>query len=256
MAVDPKGPEHRPGSAAQASETVRGRDEARPVRRRSGGQRLLLTLGCLATVAVLLVASTVAYFNWRLGQIDRIDLGLVDTESGEPENYLLVGSDSRAGIDAEEAGAQGFLNSEEYQTDPDGAGRRSDTIMVLRIDPSSKTADLLSFPRDLYVPIAGTDRSDKINAAFGMGVDVLIDTIQENFDIPINHYVEVDFVGFQKIVDSMGGVKFYFDKPVWDSHTGLDISTVGCHTLDGAGTLAFARSRYLWYNTLGEQVGS
>lgn len=250
MAVDPNGPERRPGSAATASETVRGRTRARG--HRTGGQRALLALGSVATVLVLLAASVVGYLNWRLGQIDRIDLGLVQPESGEPENYLLVGSDSRAGIAAEDPEAGGFLESEEYQADPEGSGRRSDTIMVLRVDPSSKSARLLSFPRDLYVPIAGTDRSDKINAAFGMGVDVLVDTIQENFDLPINHYVEVDFVGFQKIVDAMGGVDLYFDQPMWDGNTGLDITSPGCHSLDGAQALAFARSRYLWVNTLGE----
>ncbi|HET8931409.1 MAG TPA: LCP family protein, partial [Acidimicrobiales bacterium] len=93
---------------------------------------------------------------------------------------------------------------------------------------------------------------DKINAAFGIGVPTLVDTIQQNFRIPINHYVEVDFVGFQNLIDAMGGVDLYFDKPMWDDHTGLNIATVGCHSLDGAQALAFARSRYLWYNTLDE----
>lgn len=252
MADDPTGPERRPGSAATASETMRAEGTAPKKQRRRGSRRLVLVLGSVATVLVLLAASVIAYFNWRLGQIDRIDLGLVGAASGQPENYLVVGSDSREGIDASDPDADGFLNNDEYRQNPEGTGRRSDTIMVLRVDPTSRSAELLSFPRDLYVPIAGTDRSDKINAAFGMGVDVLVDTIQENFEIPINHYVEVDFVGFRKIVDSMGGVKLYFDKPMWDSHTGLDITSPGCHTLDGTQALAFARSRYLWYNTLGE----
>lgn len=253
MPVDPKGPSRRPGSAATASESLRGAATTRPAKaRRSGSQRLVLALGSVATVVVLLVASVVGYFNWRLGQIDRIDLGLAETEAGEPQNYLIVGSDSREGIDGTDMDTGGFLESEEYQAHPEGIGRRSDTIMVLRLDPGSKRAELLSFPRDLYVPIAGTDRSDKINAAFGMGVDVLVDTIQENFDIPINHYVEVDFVGFRKLIDAMGGVRLYFDVPMWDGHTGLDISSPGCHTLDGTQALAFARSRFLWYNTLDE----
>lgn len=200
---------------------------------------------------VLLAACTVGYFNWRLGQIDRIELGLASAAPGGPENYLIVGSDTRSGIDADDPTAGAFLDDDQYRADPDGAGRRSDTIMIMRIDPSTKAAQLLSFPRDLYVPIAGTDHSDKINAAFGIGVPTLVDTIQENFRIPINHYVEVDFVGFQNLIDAMGGVDLYFDKPMWDDHTGLNIATVGCHSLDGSQALAFARSRYLWYNTLG-----
>lgn len=205
----------------------------------------------MLSVLVLLTACTVGYFNWRLGQIDRIDLGLASAAPGGPENYLIVGSDSRSGISSGDADAGAFLDDPQYQSNPNGSGRRSDTIMVMRIDPSTRAAQLLSFPRDLYVPIAGTDRSDKINAAFGIGVPTLVDTIQQNFRIPINHYVEVDFVGFQDLINAMGGVKLYFDKPMWDDHTGLNIATVGCHSLDGAQALAFARSRYLWYNTLG-----
>ena len=191
------------------------------------------------------------YFNWRLGQINRIKLDLASAPAGGPENYLLVGSDSRAGITANDPDSGAFLNDPQYAEDPNGSGRRSDTIMVLRIDPSTHGAKLLSFPRDLYVPIAGKDRSDKINAAFGIGVPTLINTIQDNFNITINHYVEVDFVGFQKLIDAMGGVNLYFDKPMWDNHTGLNVATVGCHELDGTQALAFARSRYLWYDTLG-----
>lgn len=206
----------------------------------------------MLSVVALLTACTVGYFNWRLGQIDRIDLGLAGGEPGGPENYLIVGSDSRSGISSDDVDAGAFLDDPQYQADPDGSGRRSDTIMIMRIDPSTKAAQLLSFPRDLYVPIAGTDYSDKINAAFGIGVPTLVDTIQENFRIPINHYVEVDFVGFQDLINAMGGVDLYFDKPMWDDHTGLNVATVGCHSLDGTQALAFARSRYLWYNTLGE----
>jgi LCP family protein required for cell wall assembly len=206
------------------------------------------------TVLVLLTACTVGYFNWRLGQIQRIDLGLADAASGGPENYLIVGSDSRSGITSKSRDAGAFLNDPQYQSDPNGSGQRSDTIMIMRIDPSSKSAQLLSFPRDLYVPIAGEDHSDKINAAFAIGVPTLVDTIQQNFRIPINHYVEVDFVGFQKLIDAMGGVELYFDKPMWDDHTGLNVATVGCHNLDGAQALAFARSRYLWYNTSGKDA--
>lgn len=212
---------------------------------------MLISLGSLATVLVLLSACTVGYFNWRLGQIDRIDLDLAKAAAGGPQNYLIVGSDTRAGITKDASNAGAFLNDSQYATNADGAGQRSDTIMILRVDPSKTSAQLLSLPRDLYVPIAGTDHSDKINAAFGRGQKTLIQTIEDQFNIPINHYAQVDFVGFQRLVDAIGGVTMYFDKPMWDSHTGLNIATVGCHTLNGTEALAFARSRYLWYNTLG-----
>lgn len=284
MVSDKREPERRPGGAARASENSRktsvpaGSSAPAPQRaattsarpqasaaaggtrpsllddgHRSGLQRFLLALGCLATVGVLLAACTIGYFNWRLGQIRRIDLHLAAAAAGAPQNYLIVGSDTRSGITKTEANSGAFLNDPEYAGNPNGAGARSDTIMVLRVDPSKSSAQLLSLPRDLYVPISGTDHKDKINAAFGLGQKTLIQTVQDQFGIVINHYVEVDFVGFQRLIDAIGGVKIYFDKQMWDGHTGLDISTVGCHTLNGEQALAFARSRYLWYNTLGKE---
>ena len=202
---------------------------------------------------MLIVAGAMSYFNWRLGQINRVDLNLANAPAGGPQNYLLVGSDSRQGITSKSPDAGAFLNDSQYQSNPTGGGSRSDTIMILRIDPAKKSAQLLSLPRDLYVPIAGTGRKNKVNSAFSIGVSTLIKTVQDAFGIPINHYIEVDFVGFQKLVNAMGGINLYFDKPMWDSHTGLNISTVGCHVLNGTQALAFARSRYLWYNTLGEK---
>ena len=211
----------------------------------------MCALGCLFTVGVLLSACTLGYVNWRLGQITRLDLHLAQAAAGGPQNYLVVGSDTRAGITASDPNSGAFLNSSQYSSDPNGGGARSDTIMVVRIDPTKKSAQLLSLPRDLYVPIAGTSHSDKINAAFGISPKTLIQTVQNQFDIVINHYAEVDFVGFQKLIDAIGGVPMYFDKPVWDGHTGLNIPNVGCHTLNGTEALSFARSRYLWYNTSG-----
>jgi LCP family protein required for cell wall assembly len=87
----------------------------------------------------------------------------------------------------------------------------------------------------------------KINAALSAGRDSLIATIQENFGIPINHYVEVDFLGFQELVEAVDGVPIYFDKPLRDTHTGLNVTSTGCVTLSADQALAYARSRYLQY---------
>ncbi len=122
----------------------------------------------------------------------------------------------------------------------EAGGQRSDTIMLLRIDPEDETAHLLSFPRDLYLPLAGDRGSDKINAAYAQGRQVLIDTIQQNFGLAINHYVEIDFIAFRDIVDEIGGVPLYFERPVRDKHTGLSVTEPGCHVLDGRSALHFA----------------
>ena len=76
--------------------------------------------------------------------------------------------------------------------------------------------------------MADSGKKARINSAHQQGEQVLIDTIQENFGITINHYVEIDFVGFEKLVDAVGGITLWFDAPVRDSHTGLSVPNTGC----------------------------
>jgi LCP family protein required for cell wall assembly len=121
----------------------------------------------------------------------------------------------------------------------------TDTIMVLRVEPGSERASLVAFPRDLWVPIAGTSSKGKINSALSLGgPERLIQTIQQNFGIPINHYVQVDFAGFKNLVSAIDGVPVYFPWPARDENTGLYVDEPGCITLDPDQALAFARSRY------------
>ena len=164
---------------------------------------------------------------------------LSTSTTGEAANYLLVGTDSREGLDPNDPDAGGFLG--------DTGCDCTDTIMVLRVDPKEKQAYLLSFPRDLYLPIAGTGDTARINTAHAHGEQTLIDTITENFNIPIHHYVEIDFVGFEQLVDAVGGVPLWFDAPVRDRHTGLDVQQSGCVELNGEQARKFVRSRYLEY---------
>jgi LCP family protein required for cell wall assembly len=209
-------------------------------RGRTWPQRLVVLTGCLVVTLCVGVASVAAYLGIRFGQIDRVDdITLQEQAAGEPANFLLVGTDSREGLDANDPDAGGFLG--------DAGCDCTDTIMVLRVDPKEHEAYLLSFPRDLWLPISGTGDTDRINTAHAHGVQTLIDTIQDNFQIPINHYVEIDFVGFEKLVDAVGGVPLWFDAPVRDSHTGLDVSEAECQVLDGEQARKFVRSRDLEY---------
>jgi LCP family protein required for cell wall assembly len=211
---------------------------------RTWPQRLLIIFNVICIVGALCAAGTLAYFNDKLGDITRIQLGgdtlreAEDRPPGAPINYLLVGADDDAGLDADDPETRGRGTI---------AGARTDTIMVLRLDPKDTTARLLSFPRDLWVPIAGTDTRRRINEAFqGNGpaaAQRLIETIKLNFGIPIDHYVQVNFASFKKLVDSIGGVPIYFDEPVRARSSGLAIPYAGCWTLDGTQALAFARAR-------------
>jgi LCP family protein required for cell wall assembly len=180
--------------------------------------------------AVGLTAAT----NAAVDRIARVEIAadVFSPPSDTVVNYLLVGSDSRAGGDPN-TGEGG-----------DVSGSRSDTIMVLRYDRATGGGSLLSIPRDLWVTVPGREGKRKINAAFNDGPAVLIQTIQQNLFLPIHHYAEVDFVGFTELVDAVGGVEVCFLHPTRDFNTGLDIAEPGCVVLDGKQSLAYTRSRY------------
>jgi LCP family protein required for cell wall assembly len=114
--------------------------------------------------------------------------------------------------------------------------------MVLRQEKNGGAA-LMSLPRDLWVEIAGTGKSQRINTAYNEGPERLAQTVSQSLGIPIHHYIEVDFVGFKAIVESIGGVEVCTANEARDTHSGLAL-VPGCQTLDGQMALAYARSRY------------
>ncbi len=215
--------------------------------RRTWPQRLLLSINIVLVLCCFAAAGGLVYVDNKTSQIQHIHLsqgltGRPDADvSRDPFNVLLVGVDSADGLDPDDP-----VRSERDETGV--SGMRSDTIMVMRIMPAEGRVALMSFPRDLWARIADTGREDKINAAmFYGGPQQLIDTIWSNYRIPLDHYVQVDFAQFQKLVDVVGGVKVYFDTAARDEYTGLDIPEPGCYTLGGPQALAYARSRYYEY---------
>jgi LCP family protein required for cell wall assembly len=163
---------------------------------------------------------------------------LLDTSGVTPfggsgaKNYLMIGVDSRADIPADQKTAFGEVG-----------GSRSDTIMLLRLNPSTNQAWVLSFPRDLYVRIAGTNQFNRLNAAYAKSAATLTSTLRENFNVPVDHFAVVDFVGFQKVVDAVGGVTICFPKASRDTKTGLD-QPAGCNLLNPVQATAYVRSRH------------
>lgn len=173
----------------------------------------------------------------RTARID--DSALKETKKGEPANFLIIGSDTRAFVDS--------AADEQHFGDAQGqSGQRSDTIMVAHVDPSTGTGMLVSFPRDLWVDIPGAGKS-RINAAFNIGPQRVIETIKQDFDVDINHYLEVNFAGFRDIVSALGSVPLFFPAPARDKKTGLNVPEAGCQNLDGEQALAYVRSRFYEY---------
>ena len=238
--------------------------------RRTWPQRLTLLLLAGAFGTCLMGVGGVWYANHQLGKIQRVDIDRVEltpagdiasgttstsaaatsTETTEPalqgdtraKNFLIVGSDSRDCIDPKSPYAGAYLTK-------GGSGHNSDTIMLIRVDPDAKTAALLSFPRDLWVKLAGTNASGKINSVYSVGnPSRLVQTIEQNFKLSVDHYIDVDFCAFSDLVQAVGGVSVPFEYWATDANTGLDVQP-GCHRFLGEEALAYVRSRsYNYYD--------
>ena len=164
--------------------------------------------------------------------------------AGPARNILLVGTDSAVGLDPDDPAANRDRSA--------GIGL-ADTIMIVRLDPALAKATIMSLPRDLYVTIYRDGipvRSEKLASALLVGglekgAPTLVETITNNFDIPIHNFAIVDFFGFETLVDELNGVPLWFPYPVRDVASGLMVLEAGCTTLDGRDSLAFVRSRKL-----------
>ncbi|MEK0414849.1 MAG: hypothetical protein RL352_246, partial [Actinomycetota bacterium] len=165
-----------------------------------------------------------------------------DEQNSDPnalnaKNFLLTGSDNGACPDAGDGTAGGIGDRGSF-------GERSDTIMILRVDPTVNDVAVLSFPRDLWVSISGTTRQARINSAFdAKDPSRLIRTINDNFGVPVDHYVNVNLCAFKEIVDSVGGVKIPFNYRTKDDKVGFREVGPGCVELRGSQALAYVRSR-------------
>jgi LCP family protein required for cell wall assembly len=199
----------------------------------------------LLVVACLAAAVGLTMFEVKLARVSTVAIDSPDAqpvEVSEPRNILIIGTDSAANLD---------------EDDPVGNGRTgerlADVIMILRIEPETGTARLISIPRDTRVELPSGEMS-KINGAVWAvdGPLNLIRTIKRTFGISIDNYVQVDFASFKDLVDQLGGVPVYFEVPVRDLKTGLNVTEPGCITLDRDQALAYARSRHFQFKLDGK----
>ncbi|MGW1840694.1 LCP family protein [Streptomyces sp. BBFR2] len=193
------------------------------------------TLLALLVVVVLLVAGGVTAYVWAGGQVRHV--AAIGTYPGRPAagagtNWLLVGSDSRAGLTPRQRKELHVGN---------GGGRNTDTVMVLHTGGHGPY--LVSLPRDSYVPVPGHGRR-KINEAYADGGPRLLTrTVEQATGLRIDRYAEVNFLGLVQVVDALGGVRICPEKPLKDAKSGADFRA-GCQQVDGRRGLAYARARY------------
>ena len=217
----------------------------------------LLIIGCFAAATALLLGERFVGSQKKTQQIINLanaaNAGLGPTETfpqADPQakNFLITGADNNSCVDPSSPFAAAF-------GDRSSIGERSDTIMVMRVDPSTNQAAVLSFPRDLWIHIAGSNSENRINSAYVKNdPSTLVSTIYENFGIGVDHFIQVDFCAFKTLVDAVGGVPVPFELAARDVHTGLDVPQPGCFTFSGDHALAYVRSRH--YETYDEATGS
>ncbi|MBM3673672.1 MAG: LytR family transcriptional regulator [Actinobacteria bacterium] len=207
----------------------------RPISRRVTGR--------VAIAFALATALVVGAIVWGQREVDRrvSDVETValpkdalgdGTLGSGPVNILVVGSDSRALLN----------NDEAFGSATEVPGARSDTMIVVRVDGDTATA--LWVPRDLRASADPTDTT-RINASFNSGPAALIAALHTRLGISIDHYVEINFSSFEKVVDILGGVRIATPGPVRDVFTGLDLPGPGCQALNGTKALQWVRSRHL-----------
>lgn len=193
---------------------------SRVSKRKSKRKKLFIVIGALLAVILLLVALFVGKLVYEYSQAyEDVEVTReVDTDSLEPVSVLLMGIDSDGSLEA----------------------GRSDTMIVVTINPKDEETTMVSIPRDAYVEIDGYGY-DKINHAYAFGgAELAIDTVENFLDIPIDYFVCMDFEGFVSLVDAMGGVTVYNDFAF--SYGGSDFPEGELH-LDGEEALDYCRMR-------------
>lgn len=209
-------------------------------------RRTIVGTSVVLVIAIGLVGGVYFYSRWQFDRIHKVHIkhGLLASPIGNaPFDILVVGSDSRSFVDSTQL-------SNEYGNQVNQAGQRSDVTMVVRVSPALHQIKILSIPRDTWVDIPGTSifaGPNKINASYNEGPGLLIQTIKNNFDIPITYYVAINIPGLQNMVNAVGGVGLDFPMPVRDTSSHLGISLVGCHLVMGSQAVALVRSRHLQY---------
>lgn len=265
-------PKHRaqPGNAGQgpvpAAVPPKPVPKSNLLPRRRWPRRTLIVVNAIVFICLAVMGSAYGYVRYRLSTIVTApgrhltpdgqyagggsQSATGDADGLKPENILLIGNETRQGLTSAE---QQYLGSSVIYS-----GSLADIMMVLHLDPATRSASILSIPRDLFTPMpAGSPVGSyqKLDAALNdgkEGPDNLAEAVEEDFGIPINHFIELNFNGFINSVNALGGINVYFPEPVYDAESLLHITEPGCHHLNGQSALELVRARHLQYDPPGD----
>jgi LCP family protein required for cell wall assembly len=222
--TSPVGPPRRPGSGARPP-------VPRLPKRRHPVRKFFRVLLILLLLMILWLVGVPAYAWTQIARVDAAPGG--QRPADQPgKTFLLVGSDSRAGLSKAEQRRLGTGST---------GGQRTDTIMIVYLPPGGKPA-LISVPRDSYVDIPKHSKN-KINAAYAFGgPELLVQTVEQNTGLRMDGYMEIGFGGFANIIDALGGIRMCLPKAIKDRDSHIDLPK-GCQTLNGVEALGYVRMR-------------
>ncbi|MFF0307494.1 LCP family protein [Streptosporangium sp. NPDC004379] len=221
------------GGDAYGKVRLAPRRERRSSGRARSRRRGLLVAGALSSLVLGGSGVMWALPNYAAGKIQAVDAGVAGSRSTGAMNILVVGVDRRDDLTRQQQNAL-KLGRE--------AGQRTDTMMVVHLSEDHSRATVVSLPRDTWTTIPGKG-DHKINAAYQLGGPKLaVRAVQTVTGLTINHYVEVNVLGFIDVVDALGGVSVCTPVPIDDPKTGLNLRP-GTYSLPGAKALAYARTR-------------
>lgn len=233
-----------PPSSNRSLRAYRDRRRAKKALRSKLRRRLTRTGIALVLLIVVVIGGSGIYLDFRLHEIGHLkNINTKPIAKGGADDILLVGSTDRCLV-------KPAKNFEVWvrQCAEGVNGNNSDVIMILRLVPGRPPA-LLSVPRDTFVPDARSGGLyNKVDAALANGPNQLIQAIEEDFGIPINHFVVLNFETFTNVVDALGGITMYFPTSLHDEQSGLNISHSGCLHISGAEALALVRARHMQYH--------
>ncbi|MEU2351832.1 LCP family protein [Streptomyces misionensis] len=216
---------------------------------RSAGRKTLLATAWVAAGVVVLGGAGAGYVYFKLnGNLHSVDINQMlgadrpkKADNGS-ENILVLGSDTRAGGNRKLGGGT------------DDGSARSDTAMIVHVYAGHKKASVVSIPRDTLVdrPVCTDTKGTAHPAATGVmfneaysagGAACAVKTVESLTGIRMDHYLEVDFAGFQRLIDDLGGVPVTTTRAIDDPQSHLDLQA-GTHTLNGQQALGLVRTRH------------
>ncbi len=188
-------------------------------------------------VVVIAAGAVIGDYFYLNSLVHRVTVSHETTRYNNTEDILLVGSTSRCAL---------TVQNKAYGLCSQGVtGVNSDVVMIVHLNFTTKQVSLLSVPRDVFVPNARTTGANKIDAALYQGPSQLVSALTNDFGIPVNHFIELNFDTFANVVNVLGGINMYFPMEVFDAYSGLNITHTGCQHLNGYQALQVVRARHL-----------